>query len=106
MLGAPDAMMGRVSGIYGNPNFPSREVMEASIRNQRDGDIRRAAESARQTSQSLEDVVGALQLSLEVARNAKADADRAQRLTTRLAVISLAVAVASLAAAVAAIVVH
>ncbi|GAA2087794.1 hypothetical protein GCM10009840_27340 [Pseudolysinimonas kribbensis] len=84
---------------------PTREQMEASMRSQRDGDIRRAAAAAQETSESLEQVIEALNASLEVARNAKADADRAQRLSTGIAIASLAVAVGSLAIAVAALVV-
>ena len=57
----------------------------------------------RKRAESLEQVIVALNASLEVARNAKADADRAQRLSTGIAIASLAVAVASMAVAIIAV---
>lgn len=69
----------------------------------RDDRQRRTAEATQVTSESLTEVVVALNASLEVARNAKADADRAQRLSTGIAIASLAVAVGSLAVAIVAL---
>ncbi|OJX63899.1 MAG: hypothetical protein BGO95_06865 [Micrococcales bacterium 73-13] len=77
----------------------------AKVQGERDAVHRRTAEAAVATSESLGQVIEALNASLEVARNAKADADRAQRLSTGIAWGSLAVAVASLAVAIIAIVV-
>ena len=77
--------------------------MRAAHETRNDYAIRSAATSARETSESLEEVIVALNASLEVARNAKADADRAQRLSTGIAIASLAVAIASMAVAILAV---
>jgi hypothetical protein len=96
------AIIGCMSGPYNN-GIPTREMMEASQRSMRDSDIRRTAAAAQSTTEQLELAVEALNASLEVARNAKADADRSQRLSTGIAVASLAVAVASMAVAIIAV---
>lgn len=66
---------------------------------------RRTADASVATSESLTQVIAAVNASLEVARNAKAGADRTQRLSTTIAVASLGVAVGSLVVAIGALVV-
>jgi hypothetical protein len=74
--------------------------MRAAHETRNDSAIRRAAEASQDTSESLQQVIAALNASLEVARNVKADADRTQRLSTGIAIASLAVAAASMAFAI------
>ncbi|KQV05013.1 hypothetical protein [Leifsonia sp. Root112D2] len=71
----------------------------------RDKHRKNTAKATMRTAQELERVILALNASLEVARNAKEDADRAQRLSTGIAIASLAIAGASMVVAIIAVIV-
>ncbi|OZB81478.1 hypothetical protein [Microbacterium sp. 13-71-7] len=83
---------------FGFPDtkFHERETMH---------NTRAAADAARRTESTMEEIAEAMRRQLDLAESTRADAERSERFTRIMAWCSLGVAVASLGAAIAAIIV-
>lgn len=89
---------------YGNPYF-TQKMYDAQQRNAQRYAAERTARASETTSEHIERLLVAMDEQLEIARDARASADRAQRFSKWVSIASLAVAGVSLAAAIAAVVV-
>lgn len=85
---------------YGTPGFDDKYHDRETMHN-----TRRAAESARRTEETMDEIAEAMRRQLDVAETAREDAQRSEKFTRIMAWASLFVAIASLGAAIAAVVV-
>jgi hypothetical protein len=92
-------------GALNTPDLSGISDDIARVAAGRDKHRKNTAKATKRTAKELEHVILALNASLEVARNAKEDADRAQRLSTGIAIASLAIAGASMVVAIIALIV-